>query len=70
MAVVKVVELVGISKQSWQDAVENAVERATETIRNIQGVDVVGWTGKVDGDEIIEYRADVKISFLVEKVRG
>ena len=70
MAVVKVIELVGTSNKSWQEAVENAIERATKTIRNVQGVDVLGWTGKVEGKKIVEYRANVKISFLVEKVTG
>lgn len=70
MSVVKVIELVGISEESWQDAVENAVERAAETVRNIQGVDILGWTGEVDGDEIVEYRANIRVSFTVEKVTG
>ena len=67
MIVIKVIELVGSSKKSWQEAVENAVKRAAKTIRNITGIDVVGWTGKVEGDRIIEYRADIKISFIVEE---
>jgi flavin-binding protein dodecin len=67
---VKVIELVGSSDKSWQDAVDNAVRRAAKTVRNIRGVDVLGWTGKVDGDKIVEYRADVKISFVVEGVSG
>jgi len=70
MSVVKVIELVGSSDKSWQDAVDNAVRRAAKTVRNIRGVDVLGWTGKVDGDKIVEYRADVKISFVVEGVSG
>lgn len=70
MAVVKVIELVGTSNKSWQEAVEKAIERAARTIRNVQGVDVLGWTGKVEGEKIVEYRANVKISFLVEKVTG
>jgi len=68
MSVVKIVELVGCSDKSWQDAVENAVERAAKTIRNIRGVDVLGWTGKVKDGKIVEYRANVKISFVVEEV--
>ncbi len=70
MSVVKVIELVGVSKKSWQDAVDNAVARAAETIRNIRGVDVIGWTGKIEGNRIIEYRANVKISFVIEKLTG
>ena len=68
MAIVKVIELVGTSDKSWQEAVEVAVKRAAETIRNIKGIDVLGWTGKVEGDKIVEYRADIKISFIVEDV--
>lgn len=68
MSVVKIIELVGSSDKGWQDAVEEAVARAAKTVRNIRGVDVLGWTGKVEGGRIVEYRADVKISFVVEEV--
>ena len=70
MSVVKIIELVGSSPKSWQDAVETAIARAAETVRNIRGVDVLGWTGKVKGDKIVEYHANVKISFIVEEVTG
>jgi flavin-binding protein dodecin len=66
VSVVKIVELVGSSNKSWEEAVKNAVSRAAKTIRNIKGVNVVGWTGKVKNSKIVEYRADVKISFVVE----
>ena len=66
MAVIKIIELVGVSKKGLQDAVENAVREASKTIRNLKGVDVLSWTGKIDGDKIVEYRANVKISFVVE----
>lgn len=67
MTIVKVIELVGSSDKSWQEAVKNVVKRAAKTVRNIRGIDVVGWTGKVEGDKIVEYRADVKLSFVVEE---
>ncbi|MBN1784943.1 MAG: dodecin domain-containing protein [Candidatus Bathyarchaeota archaeon] len=70
MSVIKVIELVGISGKNWQDAVDNAVQRAAKTMRNIQGVDVRGWTGKVEEGKIVEYRANVKISFTVERLDG
>ena len=68
MSVVKIVELVGSSEKSWQEAVDNAVARASKTIRNVRGVDVQGWTGKVRDGKIIEYRANIKISFMVEEI--
>lgn len=68
MAVVKVIEVVGTSAKGWQAAVESAIEVAAKTVRNIRGVDVLGWTAKVEGDKIVEYRANVKISFLVQEI--
>ena len=70
MVVVKVIELVGSSDKSWQDAVDSAIKRSAKTIRNIQGVDVLGWTGKIEGEKITEYRANVRVSFLVEEIHG
>ena len=70
MTVCKVIELVGSSNKGWQEAVDNAISRAAESIRNIGGVDVIGWTGKIKGDKIIEYRANVKISFVVDEITG
>jgi flavin-binding protein dodecin len=70
MPVVKVIELVGCSSKGLQDAVENAVKETAKTIRNLKGVDVLGWTAKIQGNKIVEYRANVKISFLVEETRS
>ena len=69
MTVVKVIELVGASPKGLQDAVEEAVRDASKTVRNLFGVDILGWTGKIDGGKIVEYRANVKISFRVEENR-
>ena len=67
MSVAKVVELIGSSPESWEAAVRNAVEAASRTIRKIKGVDVQGWTAKVENNRIVEYRAVVKIAFVVER---
>jgi hypothetical protein len=69
MATLKIIELVGVSKESWQDAVKEAVKEAAQTIRKIQGVDVIGQTADVEGDQIVQYRANIRISFLVEDQR-
>jgi len=67
MTVVKVIELIGSSKNSWEEAARNAVKEAAKTVRHIVGVDVVGFTAKVKDGDIIEYRANVKIAFIVER---
>jgi len=66
MSVVKVIELVGQSEKSWEDAVRVAVEEAGRTVRNITGVEVRNWTGTVEGNRIANYRADVQVAFVVE----
>lgn len=66
MMTVKVIELVGESKNSWQEAVENAVRDASKTIRNISGVEVRNQTAKVRDGKIVEYKANVAIAFKVE----
>jgi flavin-binding protein dodecin len=69
MAVIKVIELVGTSPDSWEDAAKNAVVEASETVRGISGLKVMNQTATVEDGIIIEYRANVKISFVVADVR-
>jgi dodecin len=66
MAVTKIIELVGSSTTSSDDAVKAALTEAQATLRNIKAVDVVS-TG-LRGDNLQEWRAFVRISFLVERV--
>lgn len=66
MAVVKIIELVGSSNTSSDDAVQQALAEARKTLRNIKAVDVVS-TG-LRGDSLDEWRAHVRIAFLVESV--
>ena len=66
--VVKVMELVGSSPNSFSDAVRNAVKEAAKTIRGIQGVEVLGSNATVgDNGELTHYKVNVKVAFLVER---
>ena len=67
MTVVKIIELVGSSTEGWQEATENALMEASKTVRNIVGIDVVGWTAKVEKNKIASYKANVKIAFIAER---
>jgi len=69
MATLKVIELIGTSKKSWEDAANNAVKEAQETVTGITGLEVVGQTARVDNGAIAEYRATLKLAFLVKDVR-
>ena len=67
MPVVKIIELIGISDVSWEDAVQKAVGEAGKTVRGITGVDIVGQTAEVENGKIVKYKANVKIAFVVER---
>ena len=64
--VVKVVELVGSSPTSFSDAVRSAVSIASQTIRNITGVDVLSSNASVENGAISLYKVQVKIAFVVD----
>ena len=66
MSVVKIIELVGSSKTGSDDAVQQALDEARRTLRNIKAVDVVS-TG-LRGDDLDEWRAHVRIAFLIDRV--
>jgi flavin-binding protein dodecin len=66
MAVTKIIELVGSSATSSDDAVKAALREAQSTLRNIKAVDVV--SVGLRGDQLDEWRALVRVSFLVERV--
>ena len=65
-AVVRVIEMVGVSDKSWSDAAQVVVARASETVRNITGLDILKSSAVVKNGKIVEYRVDVKLAFVVE----
>ena len=67
MPVVKIIELIGTSPDGWNEAVQNAVTEAAKTVKNIKGVHVKRCTAKVKDNKIVEYNANVKIAFIVER---
>lgn len=63
---IKIVEILGISKKSFDDAVEQAVKKASKTIDNITGLEVIKFSARVEDGKIIQYRANVKLAFPVK----
>ena len=63
MSIAKVIELIGASDKSWDDAARNAVKDASKTIKNITGVEVISKTASVKDGEIVSYNTCVKIAF-------
>ena len=66
MAVARVTRVISSSKKGFQDAVDNAVNRASKTLRGITGGEVVSNKVKVEKGKIIEYRVEMDIIFILE----
>lgn len=62
---VKVIELIGISDESFEDAVKQAVAKASESISGITGVEVVSMNARVSDGQVTQFRATVKVAFAV-----
>lgn len=67
MTIAKVIELIGSSSDSFDDAVRNAVAEAAKTVKDITGVRVLRMTAKVEDGRLTEFRANVKIAFGVKR---
>lgn len=62
-SVYKIIELVGTSPNSWEEAARNAVETATETLQDIRIAEVAQLDMKIEEGRVVSYRARVKLSF-------
>lgn len=67
MAVIKTIDLVGVSSESWRDAAQQALAEATRTLRGVEGLTVLDTSARVEDDVIVEYRTHVRVSFRIER---
>ncbi len=63
---VKVIEIIGISDKSFEDAVAQAVAKASESISGITGVEVTNMNVRVNDGKVTQYRAACKLAFAVK----
>ena len=64
--VYKIVEIVGSSPTSIEDAIERAVERAAQTLREIRWFEVVNTRGHVEGGRVGHYQVTLRIGFTLD----
>lgn len=64
-SVYKIIELVGSSKESWEKAAANAVERASKTLRDLRIAEVTQMDMQIEDGKPIAYRTKLKVSFKV-----
>lgn len=65
-SIYKIVELVGSSSTSWEDAAKNAVETASKTLRDLRIAEITQMDMKIENGKVASYRARVKLSFKYE----
>jgi flavin-binding protein dodecin len=66
-AIYKVIELVGSSPESWEEAVKKAIDTATSSLTNVRIAEVMEMDARVEDGRIAEYRAKIRLSFKVER---
>ena len=66
MAVMKVIEVLANSEKSWEDATRKAVKQASKSVKNIKSVFVQSQSAVVDGDNVTEFRVNLKLTFEVK----
>ena len=65
--IVKVIEVLSESPNSWEEAAKNVVAEASKTLRNIRSVYVKEFTVAVENDKATSYRVNAKVTFEMER---
>jgi flavin-binding protein dodecin len=68
--VVKVIELLAQSENSWEEAAQSAVAEASKTLRNIRSIYIKEFEAAVEGGKISQYRVNAKVTFDLETGRA
>ena len=66
-SIYRVTDLVGTSKTSWEDAVKNAVQTASKSLRDLRVGEVTRLDVTIDKGKVTSYRARLNVSFKYEK---
>ena len=64
-SIAKVIEVIAESDKGWDDAVQNALTEASKTVDNIKSIWVENMTAVVEGNQIVRYRLNAKVTFIV-----
>jgi len=62
---VKVIEIIGISPKSFDDAIQQALTKASKTVKGISGFEVIKQMASVENGKITQYKVDLKLAFSV-----
>lgn len=62
---VKVIEIIGISPKSFEDAIDQALNKASKTVKGITGFEVITMMASVKDGKITQYKVNLKLAFPV-----
>lgn len=62
----KVIEVLAESETSWEDAAQKAIEKASTSVHGIKSIYIANFEAKVEGNRIVTYRINAKISFVLD----
>ena len=63
---IKVIEIIGVSQESFEDAVQQGVARASASVKGITGVEVIKYSARVTDARVTQFRANMKLAFTVK----
>ncbi len=70
MSIVKVIEVIASSKNSFDDAVQNALTEASKSVKNIKSIYVKELNANVEDNKIVSYKVNAKISFTIDSQKS
>lgn len=65
----KKIELTGSSANGIEDAVQNAIKKASESVRNMRWFEIVDSRGQIEGDRVAHWQVTIKVGFTLENER-
>lgn len=65
MSVARVTEITASSKKSFQDAIEKGIDRATKTLKNVEGAWIQDQKVLIEDGKIVAYRVNMKVTFIL-----
>ena len=65
-SIYKVIEIIGTSEISWEDAAKRAIEKASQSIKDLRIAEVISQDLKIENDKVVAYRTKVSLSFKIK----
>jgi flavin-binding protein dodecin len=63
----KLIELVGISEESYEHAIRNAIEKASQTLHGLSWFEVIEFRGRIKDNQVAEFQVKLKVAFKIIK---